>query len=408
MSFGEHLEELRGRVLRALLVVGVGLIVALFFQQQILEFIARPHRRAMGSINQQREAKRWRLELDKLQVALDQHGVAVGVVEARREARYTQRLLEWQQLRAEVTTRADLAPFLTFFDRYLSESGAGATPVARLLGSSTELLARLESPPASLTKDVLAELELGKKSVANIQAGVRSWQTGAAAHGDEPLPPRTPSVERQLATSVAAMDQQVRQLEDIYAGDVEDTPLRLLKYTDSFFAHLKVSLLVGLLLGLPWLAVEVWQFIAAGLYPTERKAVRPFLPISLFLLTAGGLFGYAVLTPLGLTYLGGYGSPELLDTNFTLPDYLSLVVSLILGMALVFQLPLIMVFLTRAGIVETALFRKYRKVCIVGAVFVGAMLTPPDIVTQLLMAGPLVILFETGIWVSDLLARKKK
>ncbi|MEM7166982.1 MAG: twin-arginine translocase subunit TatC [Planctomycetota bacterium] len=409
MSFGEHLEELRGRVLRTLLVVGVGLIVALFFQDQILSFISRPHRSAMASITQQRVAERWQRELTELATLLDELDPAIGVVEARRELRQSELMTQWQQLRVEVNpTRADLAPFLGFFDRYLLEAAPANSITARLRGNVDELTAALDaSADDELPRTVRAELTTGREAIERINARLRGWRASAAARVNEPLPLRTAPIERRLTAAVSALDQRVDELEDIRQGRVEGTPLRLLKYTDSFFAHLKISLLVGLLFGLPWLAIEVWQFVAAGLYPPERRAVRPFLPTSLFLLGAGGLFGYTVLTPLGLTYLGGYGSPELLDTSFTLADYISLVVTLILGMALVFQLPLIMVFLTRAGMVQTAMFRRYRKVCIVCAVLIGAMLTPPDVVTQLLMAGPLVVLFELGIWVSDLLNRKR-
>ena len=109
--------------------------------------------------------------------------------------------------------------------------------------------------------------------------------------------------------------------------------------------------------------------------------------------------------PVGLSFLGGYGDPSLLATSFTLKDYMGLVFTLVLGMGLIFQLPLLMVLLTRSGIVAVSFFREYRKVAIMTAVVFGAFLTPPDVVTQMLMAGPLVLLYELGIFASLVLGK---
>jgi sec-independent protein translocase protein TatC len=184
-------------------------------------------------------------------------------------------------------------------------------------------------------------------------------------------------------------------------------PLALLSYSEAFFSYVKLSLMLGMVAALPWITYEMWKFIAAGLFDRERKAVRPFLPVAFLLLASGVSFAYLVLIPIGLSFLGGYGDPELLQATFTLKEYLSLVFTLILGMGIVFQLPLAMIFLNRSGILEVESFRKYRKYAILGAVLMGAMLTPPDVVTQLLMAGPLTLLYEIGIIACTMIGKKK-
>jgi sec-independent protein translocase protein TatC len=165
--------------------------------------------------------------------------------------------------------------------------------------------------------------------------------------------------------------------------------------------------MLGMVAALPWITYEMWKFIAAGLFDRERKAVRPFLPVAFLLLASGVSFAYLVLIPIGLSFLGGYGDPELLQATFTLKEYLSLVFTLILGMGIIFQLPLAMIFLNKSGILEVDSFRKYRKYAILGAVLIGAMLTPPDVVTQLLMAGPLTLLYEIGIIACTMIGKKK-
>ena len=130
--------------------------------------------------------------------------------------------------------------------------------------------------------------------------------------------------------------------------------------------------------------------------------------MAFLLLAAGVNFAYWILVPVGLSFLGGYGDPALLAASFTLKDYMGLVFTLVLGMGLIFQLPLLMVLLTRTGIVAVSFFREYRKVAIMTAVVFGAFLTPPDVVTQMLMAGPLVLLYELGIYASIFFGKKNR
>jgi Tat protein translocase TatC len=160
---------------------------------------------------------------------------------------------------------------------------------------------------------------------------------------------------------------------------------------------MKVALIAALVVGLPYLLWQIWAFIAAGLYPAERKTVLRYVPFSLLLATAGVLFGYFFMIPLVLEYLFLMVDPDLFVQSYRLDYYFSFFLMLTLALALVFQLPLIMLGLSVTGLVRAATFRKYRKHFILGAFIVCAVLTPPDPFSQSLMAVPTILLYEAGI-----------
>jgi len=141
----------------------------------------------------------------------------------------------------------------------------------------------------------------------------------------------------------------------------------------------------------------MWKFIAAGLYRKERKSVMRVVPLSIFLFVVGLLFGYFVPFPIGLQFLLDFGDPEILQASISVSRYFSLFALLIIVMGFIFQTPLIMVVTTSVGLTTPEFFSGKRKYFIVGAFILAALLTPPDWITQTLLAGPLVVLFEVGI-----------
>lgn len=187
----------------------------------------------------------------------------------------------------------------------------------------------------------------------------------ALAHHDPPIP-----VERRLALH---------------------SPLEEVFYT------LKVSTLAALILGLPVFLYHLWSFVAAGLYRHERRAILRYLPWSLALAFTGMAFGYFVLIPLVLEYLYARPMPELFLQAYRLDYYFSLFLLLTVALALVFQLPLIMMGLDGAGLVGLDTFRRYRRHFVLVAFVIGAVVTPPDPVSQILMAMPSIVLYEVGI-----------
>ena len=187
----------------------------------------------------------------------------------------------------------------------------------------------------------------------------------------------------------------------------ESRSLMVINYLENFMAYVKVSLLFGLALSLPFILWEAWKFVGAGLYPHEQKYVILFLPFSIGLFIVGVLFGYFAMIPVGLRFLASWGLEEV-NLSITLGNYLGVFFTLTLVLGLVFQIPLVMVFLAKIGVVTVPGYRAMRKPAIFVLVVAAAIITPPDPVTLLMMAGPLVLLYELGIVTTLVLSRRKK
>lgn len=175
---------------------------------------------------------------------------------------------------------------------------------------------------------------------------------------------------------------------------------------DSMLVAMKVSLYAAFAIAGPVLLWQMWQFIAAGLYPRERRTVLFYFPISVTLFAAGLAFGYFVLCPVGFYFMVTAYPPETLTYLRSLSEYLGALTSILLGLGLVFQLPLIMNALIRLDLVTREAFANFRRYFIVGAFIVGGILTPPDPYTQVFMALPVIVLYEVGL-LSTLWMKKK-
>jgi len=290
MSFGEHLEELRRRILYSLIGIVVLFVAGLCFQGDLIALIAAPHKRAMAQL----EAS---IGLDDYRRYLGPH----GWIRFMRDFRRVYRL----------EPRADAG------------RPEEREEVAKIRKALDAFFARKESASATL-----------------------------------------------VAT----------------------------RYPEAFLTGIKAALVLALLLGAPWTIYQLWLFVSAGLYPHEKKYVGRFLPVSLLLFAAGAVFGYFILIPFGLYFLGGLGNADYVSTMITLGDYFSLFLTLTFALGLVFQLPMVMIALSLIGIVRARTYSQKRRYFVLAAFIIGAILTPPDPITQLLMAGPILVLYEVGIW----------
>lgn len=172
------------------------------------------------------------------------------------------------------------------------------------------------------------------------------------------------------------------------------------------FFYLKLALACGILLASPVIFYQIWRFVAPGLYQHEKRVLLPFTLVSTFCFLGGAAFGYFVVFPPAFRFLVGYSS-AILDPMPAVSEYFSLALRLLLAFGLVFELPVFMVFLAKAGVVNTHFLKKNRKYAVLIAFVVAAILTPtPDVVNQLLMAVPLLILYEVSIIAVTLFARK--
>ncbi len=162
----------------------------------------------------------------------------------------------------------------------------------------------------------------------------------------------------------------------------------------------------GVILASPVIFLQIWRFVAPGLYRHEKQVLLPFTLISTLCFVGGAAFGYFVVFPPAFRFLMGYES-EILDPLPAVSEYFSLSLKLLIAFGLVFELPIFMVFLAKLGIVDTDFLKKNRKYAFLISFVIAAILTPtPDVVNQLLMAGPLVILYEVSIVAIMLFGRR--
>lgn len=175
---------------------------------------------------------------------------------------------------------------------------------------------------------------------------------------------------------------------------------------EMFFAYLKVSFIAGILASAPFIFYQLWLFIAPGLYQREKRYVIPFVVSSTILFVGGSLFGYFVVFPFGFKFFMGFAN-EYVKALPSVKQYLSFSVKLLFAFGLIFELPVVIFFLAKMGIVTPQFLKQKRKYAILCIFSLAAILTPPDVITQLMMAGPLIVLYEIGILVARL-ARKKK
>jgi len=183
--------------------------------------------------------------------------------------------------------------------------------------------------------------------------------------------------------------------------------LHFLSPTEAFMAYLKISLIAGLLVALPVVLYQVWFFVAPGLKQKERKYVFTFLPVVFFLFLCGASFAYFVLIPVGVKFLLSLATPDLLPM-ITVDRYLSFVFMLMLGCGIIFEIPVLVFFLTKLGLVSAEMLIKKWKYIVLSIFIISAIVTPtPDVFNQIILAIPMFLLYGISIWVS-LLARRKE
>ncbi|MCO6500220.1 MAG: twin-arginine translocase subunit TatC [Vicingus serpentipes] len=189
---------------------------------------------------------------------------------------------------------------------------------------------------------------------------------------------------------------------------MDDIHFSLINITMSgqFTTHIVTSMIAGIILAFPYILFEVWRFIQPALQKSERKYARALVFSGSFLFALGILFGYYFISPLSVQFLGTYKVSELVENQITLTSFISTVTTITLACGLVFQLPLLVYFFTKLGFLTPEFMRKYRKHAVVVTLVLSAIITPPDISSQILLAIPLLILYEISIFVSKMVVKK--
>ncbi len=179
------------------------------------------------------------------------------------------------------------------------------------------------------------------------------------------------------------------------------------KVAGQFSVHIWTSITAGFVAAFPYVLYEFWKFIAPALYEKERKNSKGFIIICSCLFFLGVLFGYYVITPLSINFLGGYQVSEEVLNEFDIDNYITLVRVSVISCGLIFELPVIMFFLTKVGLVTPQFLKKYRKFALVIVLILSAVITPPDIVSQIIVAIPILVLYEVSIFISKIVIKKQ-
>jgi sec-independent protein translocase protein TatC len=306
MSLGDHLEELRARLILAIAGLAIGSVVALIFGTHILRFIEQPYNMAMR---------------ERIQKT------------------------EMPQRQSEV---------LLFVDMFFT--------------GLTEKLATDPNAPA--------------------------------------IDPNRVEFLREVSTD--AVNAWTEEMHSVAEGQElpRDARLKVLAVPEAFTAYMKVALISGLILTCPWVFYQLWMFVAAGLYAHERRYVRHAVPFSAALFIAGALFFLFVVAPLSLRFFLLFGDIIGVAANWTLEKYISFVTILMLVFGLAFQTPIAIFILVRTGLVTLETLRGIRKYVILGTVILSAVVTPPDVISQISLAVPLYALYELGMLLAHLAQKK--
>lgn len=449
MTFGEHLEELRHRIIMCLIYLVVGVSISMAYGQELLQWVLVPHYTAVRTENRARLVRRMENNVARLRTITsvrpptETSGVGKPLLDHPPTAE------DWAVLFARDVAVPQIARRI---GQPIEDFGAAVSSDLTSLGDQErQLLARRVR-------------ELGQRFV---QALVEELAPGLGSGTGVSVPNRLGKVERDL--NQLARDHSPSQIErlvgwgkdlgplltslgelrkflearkaQVVASDVslerlhawveqsrlpdalgevvgslerdaidlaeeKTPPIMVTSYLESAMAYLKVSLVFGVFLTLPLLLYELWKFIGAGLYPHEQKYVVTFLPFSIALFVVGILFGYFAMIPVGLKFLAGWGIEDV-NLAFTLENYIGLFFTLTLILGLVFQTPLLMIFFAKIGAVDVAMFRKARRLAIFIGVCLSVVLTPPDPFSWALMAVPMILLYELGIWICSLVQKPR-
>ncbi len=175
-----------------------------------------------------------------------------------------------------------------------------------------------------------------------------------------------------------------------------------------FSAHIWTSITAGFIIAFPYVIYQLWKFISPGMKKNERNHSRGFIIISSILFFIGVLFGYYIVVPLSINFLGTYIVSDQVFNDIDISSYITLLRSSVLASGLIFELPIIIYFLTKVGIVSPQFLKRYRKFALVIVLILSAIITPPDIASQIIVAIPVLLLYEISIFISKFVVKSQR
>lgn len=195
---------------------------------------------------------------------------------------------------------------------------------------------------------------------------------------------------------------------DSFCNTVFDFEVQSRTMAGQFSAHIWTSITFGFVIAFPYVLYEFWKFVSPGLYIKERKNSKGFIFFSSLLFFIGVLFGYYVICPLSINFLGTYSVADQVHNDFDLNSYIGLVRASVLASGFIFELPIIIYYLTKIGLVTPQFLKNNRKYALVIVLIVAAIITPPDVASQIIVAIPVIILYQVSILISKIVIKKQK
>ena len=360
MSFGEHLEELRKALVKAFIWLGIGTAIGLLIARDIVTYIERPLRLAIADFY---------------------------VSQAKAEFREANGVEPSDRLAAWITTN-EIMPERVFIDPHSLLEATGAPPAEILV-----------PPPSNVPA---ADVPAADVEATAEAAGDEITDDGAAGKP----PANNPQAPEHHPSAWAGIDlEKLERLQPLLLFRPIPNKLVSLGITEGFMIWLKAALVAGVVIGSPGIFWHIWQFLAAGLYPHERRYVYWYLPLSLLLFLAGVGLAFFVIFRLVLGFLMTYTAG--LNVEFTprLSDYMSFALMLPLGFGIAFQLPILMLGLHRFGVVSVETFVNQWRLAVLTIAFLAMILTPADIYSMLGLFIPLVGLYFFGIFLCRYMPR---
>ncbi|MDA0590606.1 MAG: twin-arginine translocase subunit TatC [Planctomycetota bacterium] len=267
-------------------------------------------------------------------------------------------------------------------------------------------LADWDFPDAPPEEEVslVKQLKTNDPDARTIQIEVLPSELVAVLHAYDPQKYSDPVVpENEKTVPLRIADKSFAELESVVIRQNQAVTLNV---QEAFLMYLKVALIAGFVMGSPWVIYQIWQFVAAGLYPHERKYVYIYLPMSTILFLVGVVFCFYAVFPFVLNFLLGFNALLKVQPQIRLSEWVSFAVTLPMMFGVSFQLPLVMLFLERISIFDVTGYREKRRMAVLVIAFLSMMLTPADPMSMLLMMIPLVILYEFGIILCGIGAKK--
>ncbi|MEO0573411.1 MAG: twin-arginine translocase subunit TatC [Bacteroidota bacterium] len=192
-----------------------------------------------------------------------------------------------------------------------------------------------------------------------------------------------------------------------FCGDELPFTIQSRLMAGQFSAHIWTSIWAGVIIGFPYILWELWRFISPGLYEKERKHSRGFILTASLLFFLGVLFGYYVVAPLSINFLGTYQVSQEVTNEIDLASYIGTVRAAVIACGIMFELPIVIYFLTKVGLVTPEILKKYRKIALVIVLILSAIITPPDVTSQIVVAIPVLILYQISIYISKLVTKQE-